>query len=177
MSEMISEFKTESKSLMTQMTDILEDLEGDFSKKQKLEDYGQLVDRIMGGAKSLVLILDDEPIEKEKMERAGQYAELCKMVGYKGSQIENNPEFYNIVVALLLDATETLDRLIDNLGNNKKSELKEVVTNTFLDRLKWVSQHFPSHVRGSVAVDKGLTKDKAQSQADIDALLKQLGLN
>jgi hypothetical protein len=178
MKEMISEFKDESKSLIEQMITILEEIEGDFNKKVQLENYGQVVDRIMGGAKSLVMAMDtSELIEKEKMEKVGSYTELCKIVGYKGSQIESNQEFYNIVVALLLDATEMLDKLVENLGNNLRPNLKEVVSNTFLDRLRWVSQHFPANIRGSVAVDKGVKKSATQSQEEIDALLKQMGLN
>ena len=170
MDEILEDFKAESKSLIKDLLEILEDIEGDYSKKQKLEEFGQLVDRIMGGAQSVAMGYDAE----HQIHRISKYAELCKLVGYKASQIEKNEQFYNIVIALLLDAVEMLDELVTKLETEEEKNIQEILSKTFLERLQWVSEHFDENMRASVAV----TEDEGQkmSQNQIDDLLKSLGM-
>lgn len=167
MDELLEDFKLETKDLTQDLIEILEEIEGDFSLVKRLEEYGQVVDRIMGGAKSIAIALDDSTY----MDNIGNYAEVCKAVGYKGSQIEENEHFYNIVVALLLDATEMLMEFLENLGTDKEKDIKAILNKTFLERLKWVSSQFDKNTRSSVAIAGG----KA-SQGQIDDLLKNFGL-
>merc|ERR1711976_794029 len=128
MDELLVEFKSESKDLISELMTILEDLEDDPGKVKDLENYGQIVDRIMGGAKSLAMAVDDS----ETLNRIRTYAELCKAVGYKGSQIEGNEEFANIVIALLLDATEMLEQMVVTLGTDQQKDIKQHLNQTFL---------------------------------------------
>lgn len=169
MDEIVVDFKQESKDLINELHDILDDIEGEFSQKQRLEEFGQIVDRIMGSAKSLEMVFDD-PTQIEKI---GKYAELCKLVGYKASQIEENEQFFDIVVALLMDATDMLEEMTETLGTEKEKSIQETLSTTFLDRLQWVSQHFDQNTRASVGVETG---EKKPGQEDIDALLKAMGL-
>ena len=173
MDELLVEFKSESKDLISELMTILEDLEDDPGKVKDLENYGQIVDRIMGGAKSLAMAVDDS----ETLNRIGTYAELCKAVGYKGSQIEGNEEFANIVIALLLDATEMLEQMVVTLGTDQQKDIKQHLNQTFLDRLTWVSDQFAEGTRASVAIQgKGEKVPEAQKQVQLDDLLAQLGL-
>ncbi|MBT4761361.1 MAG: hypothetical protein HOO06_06655 [Bdellovibrionaceae bacterium] len=170
MDELIVEFKQESEKLTKELIDILEDIEGDFSQKEMLDQYGQVVDRMMGGAKSLAMAVDDPA----PLEMIGSYAALCKIVGYKGSQIKDNENFYNIVVGLLLDATEMLDEMVQSLDKEDKKDVKAFVSDAFLGRLQWVSEQFGEEVRSSLDLNK---KNKSKtSQNEIDDLLSQLGL-
>lgn len=169
-SQILKDFLGESKTLIERMTDILEKCEGDFSQVQSLEDYGQNVDRIMGAAKSLAISVDP----KHLIHKIGDYAAICKAVGYKASQIKDNEQFYNICVALLLDGTEVLEQMIDGVSDGK-SEIKELFSQTFLERLKWVSAQFGSQYRASVEVAK--TPKNKMNQSDIDDLMKKLGLD
>jgi len=168
--DIVKDFVIESKELIQDLIEILESIEGNFSEVGQLEEYGQKVDRIMGGAKSLALLV---PLE-HPLHMVADYAALCKAVGYKASQIQANPQFFDICVALLLDATETLSDWIEGLGNDTSEELKKSISATFLERLRWVSNQFGADVRGSV--DSASQKQKKMDQNEIDELLRKLGV-
>ena len=172
MDEILQEFKDESKDLVEQLLDILDSAEEGFKNKSKLEEYGQIVDRIMGGAKSVAMAT-----ESPMPQQIGNYAELCKIVGYKGSQISADGQFYIVVVAFLQDATEMLEQMVNVTGTDKEKKIREILSETFLDRLKWISERFEEGLRASVATttDKEKSKDE-NDQTDIDAILKQLGV-
>lgn len=170
MDEILKDFKEESKGLVVEMTDILDDVEGEFANRNRLEQYGQLVDRIMGGAQSLEMALEQE---SAVLSQIGKYAEICKAVGYKASQIDDNEQFFDVVVAFLLDATEALELMLGVFATEEESKIKNLLNETFLDRVKWISSQFKAGVRASVAVEED---SKGASQADIDALLKALGV-
>lgn len=169
MDEIVVEFKDESKKLVDEMLEILEEVDGQFNHRFLLENYGQMVDRIMGGAKNLALAIENS----DNIAKIGKYAELCKLVGYKCSQVENE-QLFTVAVALLLDATEMLQDMVKNLGTSHEVDITSLLNNTFLDRLSWVATKFDESLRGSVAVNKGDVQKKSQEQ--IDTLLKQLGI-
>ncbi len=170
MDEFIVDFKVEAKKLVTDMTDILEGLEGDFSLKEGLNDYGQLVDRILGGAKSLELNSESP----RNLQDIGNYAEICKLVAYSGSQISKNEGLYNIVVALLLDATEMLGEMILATDTGEEKNIKELLSTTFLERLKLINQQFDVNTRGSLEISEN--QSKGATQNEIDDLMKALGV-
>lgn len=165
--EIVEDFVSESKILTADLLDLLEGIEGDFSQVSKLADFGNNVDRIMGGAKSLAL---QAPAD-HAVHLIADYATLCKAVGYKGSQIKNNPQLYDICVALLLDATETLNLLFEKI-NEKSHVLKAIIPEAFIERLRWISGQFGSNVSSSVGVG---SSPKLQ-QTEIDDILKKMGL-
>lgn len=166
--EILKDFISESKGLIKDSMDILEKVEGNFRLAKDLDEYGNLVDRIMGGAKSLAVALPDN----QALVLTSDYAAICKAVGYKTAQIQDNEQFFEICVALLQDATETLDTILNNL-NAEPEELKKTMPHTFIERLKWVSNKFNDSYRGSV----GHSDDKKNlNQNEIDNLLKKLGI-
>ena len=167
MDELISEFQSESKTLIGQLIELLESIESDYSQYKRLEEYGNIVDRIMGAAKTMAEAM---PGLKNSLDSIGQYSELCKTVSYKGSQVSNNESLYNVVVALLLDATEMLQDMVTNIGDHALVDVKKVLSKTFLDRLRWISQQFDENLRSSVDI-----KQKT-NQASIEDLLKSLGI-
>lgn len=168
----IRDFQTESKELIERMMMILEQCEGDFRQVQGLEEYGQTVDRIMGGAQSLAMGIENpSPL----IQQIGDYAAICKAVGYKASQISDNEQFYEICVALLLDATEVLQVLIGHVLEPDTKGMKSFLNPAFIDRLKWVSEQFGAEYRASVDVNKG--RANKMNQSEIDTLLKKLGLD
>ncbi len=166
--EIIEDFVTESKTLIEDLLDLLEGIEGEYSQVQKLAEYGNTVDRIMGGAKSLALLAPPS----HALHMISDYTALCKAVGYKASQIKNNEQFFDICVALLLDATETLSTLIEQIDRDGNT-LKETIPQAFIERLRWVSNQFSEDFSSSVGLGAG---DKKFQQTDIDDLLKRLGL-
>lgn len=166
--EIVEDFVTESKSLIEELIDLLESIEGDFSQVQKLADYGNNVDRIMGGAKSLALMAPPD----HALHMISDYAALCKAVGYKASQITDNEQFFDVCVALLLDATETLSVLLNSI-HKEGAVLRETIPQAFIDRLRWVSHQFSEAY--SMSVGTGSSPQKMK-QSEIDELLQKLGL-
>lgn len=167
--EIVEDFVSESKSLIEDLIDLLESIEGDFSQVSKLSEYGNNVDRIMGGAQSLAMMAPPE----HALHLISDYAAVCKAVGYKSSQISDNPQFYDICVALLLDATETLAALLANIHRDGHF-LKETLPQAFIERLRWVSHQFSESY--SMSVGTGKAADLKLDQGNIDDLLKKLGL-
>lgn len=167
----LKDFQAESKNLIEELIEILDQCEGDFGRVETLEKYGQTVDRIMGGAQSLVMALSQPSTQVQMI---GDYAGLCKAVGYKASQIRDNESFYDICVALLQDATEVLHELVVNLSS-EHANIKSYLNQAFLDRLKWVSDKFGAEYRASVKINTGTPVQLAQDE--IDQLLKKLGLD
>lgn len=163
-SEILNDFISESKSLIEISLETLIEIEEDPSLRKKLAEYGNSIDRIMGGARNLAIMADGN----HPLNFVADYAALCKAVGYKASQLDNNPQFYFVCVALLLDATETMLEMLNNLHDETHS-FKNFISETFLERLKWVSEQFGKDYRETVG-DKGL------AQNEIDDLLKKLGL-
>lgn len=169
-SQILKDFLVESKTLIERMTDILEKCEGDLSQAESLEEYGQNVDRIMGAAKSLGVSVKDP---QALIHKIGDYAAICKAVGYKASQIRDNSAFYDVCVALLLDGTEVLGQMLDGVSTGK-NEIKELFSKTFLERLKWVSAQFGAQYRATVENKAPKVK---MNQSEIDDLMKKLGLD
>lgn len=169
--ELLKDFQSESKNLIAYMMEILETCESNFAQVKRLEDYGQNVDRIMGGAKSLATMELDK---SHLIHKIGDYAAICKAVGYKASQIRDNQNFYDICVALLLDATESLSLMVDSVAEGKNPKLREMISQTIIDRVRWVSAQFSAEYRSSVSIPKGEAPKMDQNQ--IDDLLKKLGL-
>ncbi len=167
MNELVADFKKESQELVGKMLVILETIEGDSSRFAQLEQYGQIVDRIMGAAKSLALM---EPDLKEVMQSIGEYSELCKEVAYKGSQVPNNEALFSAVVGLLFDGAESIDRMLSNIENQKFIDFKGALNKTFLDRLLWISKQFGANLRGT------LDTTQNNSASEIEIILKKFGL-
>ena len=191
--EILQSFLLDSKYLVVQMTEMLEECDGDFDQVLRLEDYGQAADRIMGAAQSLAMLEEDT---EHVMHKIGSCSAICKVVGYKTAQITDNEEFYNICVGLLLDATEILGQLMAVLESGRARPIKELVSDTVIERMRWVSAKFPKEYRSSLAIRNkpaatgeagaktpATSKDvdaalgdaaHVNSNADVEALLKKL---
>jgi len=169
--EILKDFEIESNQLIQDLLDILEECEDHFERVKGLEHYGQTVDRIMGGAQSIALLIPDQ---KHVIHKIADYAAVCKAVGYKASQIKGNEGFYNICVGLLLDATETLQSMVAVVNDPQgQGKVQGLIKPQFIDRLRWVSKQFSGEFNASVAVQS--SGQPKLGQEDIDELLKKLG--
>lgn len=164
MDEILREFKSESMELVQQLLAILEEAEEDSSKVKTLDTYGQLVDRVMGGSK----ILDLQTPGSKAMSLIVTYSELCKALGYKGSQIQNNENLYFVTIGLLFDATEMLEKLVQSIGESESLSSDDVINQHFIDRLKWLDEQFDETFRSSLALEK------MSSDSTISDLVKKL---
>jgi len=171
--EILKDFLQETKDLIAKMQEILEEAEQDIKLAPRLENYGQMVDRIMGGTRLIALDIKDKD---HALHKIADYTGICKAVGYKTSQIRDNPAFYQICIALLMDATDILQELVKEVERGTTNvNLKEMMSKTLIDRLKWVSDKFSAEYRSSVKVGSGAVSSK-MSQEEIDKLMSKLGL-
>ncbi|MFN7727789.1 MAG: hypothetical protein ACK5P7_01395 [Bdellovibrio sp.] len=171
-SSILRDFQAESKTLVKKMAEILDQCEGNFSQVQSLADFGQTVDRMMGAAQTLAA---EPAVPNVRLSRVADCAAICKSVGYKASKIKDNETFYDICVALLQDATEVIEQLVEHLFDKDDIDMKTLFSQTLIDRLKWVSDQFGAEYSGTVDVHQG--QETKMNQADIDELLKKLGLD
>jgi hypothetical protein len=163
-SSILEDFTKESLILVSECIELLEIAENDSSEVEKLSDFANRIDRVMGGAKSLALMAAPD----HALNLIGDYCAICKSVGYQGAQIQNNDQLFNVVVALLLDAVEMVKILFDKITTSS-SDLKKIFSITFLDRLKWISFQYDE-------LEKKRSGGKKMAQNEIDALLQKLGL-
>lgn len=163
--EILSEFIGESKSLIEEGGEILDSIEGDQKQYLRLLEYANRVDRIMGAARSLATMVGpDHPLHL-----VGDATGLCKAVATRGASLSGrNPQVFDVTVAFLLDVNEFVGTLLLRL-NEPLSSLKSQMQETFLERLRWLSDLYrqaPEEKKGTGPMD----------QAEIDALLKKLGV-
>lgn len=159
MKEVVDEFCDESTELFDQLEDILEDFEDNPSDAKKLEEFGQIIDRVMGSAKTI---------------GANDIATLCelgKVIGYKSSQTEDQA-LLEVVASIMFDAVELLKKMITQIRNGSDSELKQVSSKAFVTRLNWLKDKFNDIERASCAADP----NENMSQNSIDDLMSSLGL-
>ena len=158
MKEVVDEFVKESLTYLEQLEEILYTLEENPKLKQEFEQFGQIIDRIMGAAKSLGAT------------EIGTFCELGKIIGYKSGQSNDTP-LKEVTVAILFDAIDLLKKMFMILQEGKDSSLKALNTNAFASRLKWLSDKYKNIDRSSVSISA-----ENMEQQDIDSLIKNLGL-
>lgn len=171
--EIVDHFYQESKSLTVQLVELLEKAETDIKQAKRLEAYAQTVDRIMGAATSIALAFPDGHL----ISKIGDVAAICKAVGYKAAKLTGNEQFYQLCIALLLDATEILEEMLNALNQGVEEDKKEFINKALVERLQWVSGKFNSEImakEGHRPVDNSGSKPMAQNE--IDELLKKLGI-
>ena len=159
MKEIILDFCAEAEALFDQLEQSLEQTEEDPSNTKELEKFGQIIDRIMGAAKSIGAT------------EIATFCELGKVIGYKSSQIKDIP-LIEVVVAILFDSLHMLRKMILALKEGNDRSMANLNTKAFGTRLNWLSAKFKDIDRASCAIEpKG-----ALSQNSIDDLMQSLGL-
>lgn len=166
--EILKDFVAESKQIVNSSLSLLEGIEGNYSKISELEVYGNNIDRIMGGARTVALGVGQDHV----LFMISDYAALCKAVGYKASQIKNNESLFNICVGLLIDATEMLSNILDNIDKDTET-LKRKLPQEFIERVRWASNQFKDDLRESVDVSKNKDRKK-MNKREIDELIRKL---
>lgn len=159
MREIVLDFCEESLSLFKDLEKSLDILERDIGQTQHLEHFGQVIDRIMGAAKSI------------GADEIANFCELGKLIGYKSSQTKDSA-LLEVVVAVLFDATDILRKMINSIKTGNNSSLKELNTKAFVTRLRWLSEKFKDIERSSVTYEEPTNL----SQSSIDDLMSSLGL-
>lgn len=161
MKEIVDGFCEEANDLFFQLEETLENLEDDPLNQKELEHFGQVIDRVMGAAKSIGAT------------EIATFCELGKLIGYKSSQTKDEP-LLNVVVAILFDTVDLLKKMITQLETGSEKQLDGLNTEAFVTRLRWLSDKFKNIDRSSCEIDHG--SEKSLSQGSIDDLMASLGL-
>ena len=108
MKEIVIDFCNEAEELFDQLEQALENLEENPSNTKELEKFGQIIDRIMGAAKSI------------GASEIALFCELGKVIGYKSSQVKDIP-LIEVVGAILFDSLHMLRKMVTalKLGDDK----------------------------------------------------------
>lgn len=161
--ELIIEFCDESSTLIRELESILEILENDITKRSMLEKFGQIIDRIMGAARSF------------NAQEIADFCELGKVIGYKAGQTDDTA-LLKVVVAILFDAIYLLDKMVVSLRTGDSKVLHCLNTKAFATRLKWLSDKFKHIERASCEIKTDEQSQQKLTQNAIDDLMKSLGL-
>ncbi len=161
--DVLQEFLNESVELLDKLEVTLEDVE-DNHDLSKLEHFGQMIDRIMGAAKSV------------SEEEVGALCELGKVIGYKASQSQDK-RLFDVVLAVLFDTIDILRLLFEKIEKGEDRNLKDINTEAFLSRMKWLSEKFKDIERSSISIDgkQDYSETEKSTQNEIDSLLDSLG--
>lgn len=160
MAEIVDDFCQESESIYKSLEEMLEAYEDDQDSK-KLEEFGQVIDRVMGAAKSV------------DATQTGVYCELGKTISYKASQ-SMDKALLDIVLAVLFDTVEILQIMNKNIMSCREEKVSGINLEAFASRLRWLADKFKNIQRSSVAI--GAKEKQLKDQVSIDALLADLGL-
>lgn len=156
MKEIVTDFCIEAEGLFDQLEQSLESLEENPSNTKELEKFGQIIDRIMGAAKSI------------GASEIALFCELGKVIGYKSSQVKEIP-LIEVVVAILFDSLHMLRKMVTALKEGNDKSMANLNTKAFATRLTWLSAKFKDIDRASCAVDN-------LPQSSIDDIMQSLGL-
>lgn len=159
MKEVVDEFCEESIQLFNELEEILEEFEDDTTQTEKLEQFGQIIDRVMGSAKTI------------GADEIATFCELGKAIGYKSSQVSDTA-LLEVVCAIMFDSLELLKKMIIQIKEGKSSSFEATSSAAFVTRLKWLKDKFNDIERSSCAADP----DANLSQTSIDDLMNSLGL-
>lgn len=140
MKEIVLTFCQESEELIKQLNSILEDFEKAYDPKY-LENFGQIIDRMMGAAQSLGAM------------EIGKFCEMGKIIGYKASQA-SDPQLLELAAPILMDAVELVDNMVALLKRGERTTKENLPIDAFSSRLKWYLEKFSDIERASVAIKK-----------------------
>ena len=169
MNEILEEFREESKNLTNELEKLLEDIENDFDQKQRLNEFAQIIDRIMGSAHSL----NSFGFDQDAIKKIGDFAELCKQIGYRSANVKDK-DLYDITIAFLFDSIESIKKLLNIIGEEKNSKnISDFFVSTFINRLKWILEQL--HAKNIEMTNyTGATSNKIKTPKELASLVDSI---
>lgn len=99
--DILNDFYKESNIIIAESIDLLEEIEGDFSQKEKLKVFANKVDRLMGASSSLALIKKIElPMVQLKHAISSNFIERLRWISEQFSK-QNSLKTQNEIDALM----------------------------------------------------------------------------
>jgi chemotaxis protein histidine kinase CheA len=161
--EILDGFREESTELLEELEDLLSKLDQPSKEfpSQTLSDFSQRIDRIMGGAQTM-LMMDEGHMG---LMRIGGIASLCKKLGYKAAELKDT-RLIPIFSGFLADTVEVLDGLVQAIDDEDESErLAKAFASIVESRLHWLSEK----------INERKPDQATSTNLEIDELLKSLG--
>ena len=136
--EILSAFKEESKSILSELRLVVEQLEQPHAQfpTDLFKDFSLKIDRVMGAAKT---IGQDYP-NHLGFQRIGKLAELCKFIGATAAE-QKNGKLLPIFAAFWSDTLDVIDDLLNALENEAESTKIAAAFSVVLQkRLEWLAK-------------------------------------
>lgn len=146
MKEIVISFCDESDLLCKNLESTLVEFEDNLENTKLLETFGQIIDRIMGAAKSL------------EAKVIGQYCELGKMISYKASQTSDQ-KLLVIVAATLADTVEIVQSLLRSVRARQEEKSPEINIEAYNKRMTWLLEKLKNISRASVSTQENSIQD------------------
>lgn len=138
--EIVDEFSKESEELLDKLQEIVDKFEKDSHNYSLLDEYGQIIDRMMGSSQTIGL------------KDFSTYCQMGKIIGYKASQ-SRNPVLLEIVSAVLADTVLLLrDLNTENKNGTTKIFKEDPKHKNFISRMTWLANKFRHLERASVSI-------------------------
>lgn len=164
--EILSEFLQESDRLVDECEELLESIESDPSQAQRLAEFSNKIDRVMGAAKSLAMMADAQ----HPLHIIGDITALCKALGERGAKTAAHQRLFEVTVAFLLDGVEITRSLLETLENPNASVSPEL-KNAMLSRVNWIADVYRKLPKEFL---DGIGGEKLK-QNEIDDIIRKLG--
>jgi hypothetical protein len=167
--EILEGFKEETGELLSELEGVIDDLESvsikDPFPKVEIEKFAQIIDRVMGAANTI----HQMGPESQGFQVMGKLSGLCKALGYKASELAE-PALVPLFAGFFADTLEALQELNDALDDpSRVQEVTEGFAVALQKRLEWLAGKV-------VEMTKNKPGSEAQSQIQVDALLKSFGI-
>ncbi|MFA5583914.1 MAG: hypothetical protein WDA09_06835 [Bacteriovoracaceae bacterium] len=134
--EILKGFLGETQKLIDELTNISDQFE-ETSNLPLLEQFGQIIDRIMGTAYTL------------ELQEIGRFCELGKKISYKASQATDK-KLIELTGPILADTTEILEAMVIGLVEKSRHPSKETL-DAFATRLRWFLEKFQDIERATTS--------------------------
>jgi hypothetical protein len=159
MSSIQQQFHTESQKLLFDLFRHLDKCTS-LNEAPLLSEFAQIIDRIMGGARSIAEIHGDET---GYLDSLGDHAETLKKMCGKTVKLKNNEELFKKIVQHLREASIAMQKQLEDPKNNDyffdpKFKIKADIINEVLDKELNVAVPPPNKM----------------TQAEIDKLMEKL---
>lgn len=135
--EILKEFEAESKTIVQDALLILNGILENLDQYRDLSIYSNAIDRIMGGAATVAIeYKPDHPLHLVK-----EYTLVCKVLSLQLAESDSNRELLKSCVALLVEATKIVEKLLRNL-HLSGTEIFSVIPQNFIGNFNKISDQF-----------------------------------
>ena len=135
--EILEEFDAESKTIVQEALSILNTVLENLDQFRDLSKYSNAIDRIMGGAATVAIeYRADHPLHLVK-----EYTLVCKVLSLQLAESDSNRELLKSCVALLVEATKIVEKLLKSL-HLSATEISSVIPQNFIFNLSKISDQF-----------------------------------